>query len=50
MRPGIDPPRQASLFSDRDRLREELQHIDINAITPLDALKVLAELKRRAED
>jgi DNA mismatch repair protein MutS len=48
--PGIDASRQTSLFSDRDNLRDKLQHIDINAITPLDALRVLAELKRRAEE
>ena len=29
---------------------EELRLIDVNALTPLEALNRLAELKRRAED
>ena len=38
---------QMPLFESKDdRLREELRTIDINAITPLEALRKLAEWKR----
>jgi DNA mismatch repair protein MutS len=46
-------PGQLGLFSDAqapDPMVEELRLIDVNAITPLEALNRLAELKRRAED
>jgi DNA mismatch repair protein MutS len=46
----IDRASQISLFRDSDPIRERLQDVDTNAITPLEALKILAELKRSAED
>jgi DNA mismatch repair protein MutS len=40
---------QMTLFEMRDdKLRDELKSIDIDALTPLEALQKLAELKRRA--
>jgi DNA mismatch repair protein MutS len=47
---GTDLSRQTSLFHRTDRVREHLQHININTITPLEALKVLAKLKGEAEE
>jgi DNA mismatch repair protein MutS len=48
------PPRpeqriQASLFPEPDNIRKRLQAIDINGITPLEALKILVELKGKAK-
>jgi DNA mismatch repair protein MutS len=46
-------PGQLALFVDApppDPMVEELRRIDVNALTPLEALNRLAELKRRAED
>jgi len=45
-------PRQLAFFTDPppDPMMEELRTIDVNALTPLEALNRLAELKRRAED
>jgi DNA mismatch repair protein MutS len=42
------PPRQADLFSDTSRIRNRLKGIDIDSITPLEALQMLSDLKRRA--
>ena len=58
MVPGPPPeaardPGQLGLFADPatpDPMLEELRLIDVNALTPLEALNRLAELKRRAED
>jgi DNA mismatch repair protein MutS len=57
MVPGAPPaerdPGQLPLFGDPaapDPMAEELRSIDVNALTPLEALNRLAELKRRAED
>jgi DNA mismatch repair protein MutS len=58
MVPGPPPdlvrdPGQLGLFVDPampDPMVEELRLIDVNALTPLEALNRLAELKRRAED
>jgi DNA mismatch repair protein MutS len=57
MVPGAPPeaardPGQLVLFTDppADPMLEELRLIDVNALTPLEALNRLAELKRRAED
>jgi DNA mismatch repair protein MutS len=57
MVPGAPPeaardPGQLALFTDppADPMLEELRLIDVNALTPLEALNRLAELKRRAED
>jgi DNA mismatch repair protein MutS len=42
-----DRPLQLHLFDDQpDRVRKKLQEIDINAITPLEALNELGELKK----
>jgi len=46
-------PGQLALFADPpppDPMVEELRRIDVNALTPLEALNRLAEFKRRAED
>jgi DNA mismatch repair protein MutS len=45
-------PGQLALFTDApaEPMIEELRLIDVNALTPLEALNRLAELKRRAED
>jgi DNA mismatch repair protein MutS len=56
--PGPPPdaardPGQLALFADPslpDPMVEELRLIDVNALTPLEALNRLAELKRRAEE
>jgi len=45
-----DMARQTSLFRDSDRIRQRLQHIDTNAITPIEALTILIELKRNAKE
>ncbi len=57
MVPGPPPdaardPGQLAFFTDPppDPMMEELRTIDVNALTPLEALNRLAELKRRAED
>jgi DNA mismatch repair protein MutS len=58
MVPGAPPegprdPGQLALFADPappDPMLEELRLIDVNALTPLEALNRLAELQRRAED
>ena len=57
MVPGAPPeaardPGQLALFTDAppDPMMEELRLIDVNALTPLEALNRLAELQRRAED
>ena len=47
------PPRetgQLALFEPDDPILQELKELDINEITPIEALGQLAELKRRAED
>jgi DNA mismatch repair protein MutS len=47
-------PLQLSVFSasqlKKDPLREELKRIDINSITPIEALSILSELKKMAEN
>jgi DNA mismatch repair protein MutS len=56
--PGAPPegprdPGQLALFTDPpppDPMVEELRLIDVNALTPLEALNRLADLQRRAED
>jgi len=56
--PGAPPeaprdPGQLALFADPpppDPMVEELRLIDVNALTPLEALNRLADLQRRAED
>ena len=58
MVPGAPPealrdPGQLALFTEPptpDPMVEELRLIDVNALTPLEALNRLAEFKRRAED
>ena len=48
-----EPQRQRSLFQAPspvdDRLREKLSAVDVDRVTPLEALTLLAELKREAE-
>lgn len=41
---------QTSLFGERDRLREILESIDINSLTPIEALNVLSDLLRTRDD
>ena len=48
MIPGIrmEPePAQRELFSDDSLIRERLDGIDIDTITPLEALRILSDLK-----
>ncbi|MCX5752912.1 MAG: DNA mismatch repair protein MutS, partial [Candidatus Krumholzibacteria bacterium] len=47
---GTEPMKQATLFHDPDDIRTRLQQIDTNAITPLEALKFITDLKDRAEE
>jgi len=42
-------PSQLSLFARPDPLRQELQKLKIERLTPLDALTILDELKKKAE-
>jgi DNA mismatch repair protein MutS len=42
--------RQPSLFEKADSFRERLHHIDIDRITPLEAIKILSDLKSAAEE
>ncbi len=42
-------PFQPSLFSQPDPIRSELKKIDPDQMTPIEALKVLSELKKKAE-
>ena len=48
-----EPQRQRSLFQEpapaEDRLREKLSAVDLDRVTPLEALTLLTELKREAE-
>jgi DNA mismatch repair protein MutS len=50
--PGEVPPesRQASLFREADQLRDRLLHIEIDHITPLEALALLSDLQRTARE
>lgn len=41
---------QTSLFNETDPIREKLQSIVIEEITPLDAIKMLADLKRTSDE
>jgi len=41
---------QTSLFDGRDRLREQLDSIDINKVTPVEALNILSELIKSKDD
>jgi DNA mismatch repair protein MutS len=41
---------QATLFHDADALRERLRGIDVNGMTPLEALHLLAELQRMSKE
>jgi hypothetical protein len=57
MVPGPPPdaardPGQLPLFAEpgHDPMVEELRLMDLNALTPIEALNRLAEFKRRAED
>jgi DNA mismatch repair protein MutS len=41
---------QRSLFEESDPVRGQLQHIDIDRVTPIEALRILADLKRMAKE
>jgi DNA mismatch repair protein MutS len=44
-----DPQQQLGLFQaapEKDALRQRLAEVDVNRLTPLDALSLLAELKK----
>jgi DNA mismatch repair protein MutS len=43
------PPLQPSLFDQPDPIRSELKKIKTDQLTPLDALNILDELKKKAE-
>jgi DNA mismatch repair protein MutS len=43
------PPLQPSLFSQPDSIRSELKKIKTDQLTPLDALNILDELKKKAD-
>jgi DNA mismatch repair protein MutS len=47
--PQTAPELQRELFEKRDPIREHLQHIDVNKVTPMEALEILADLKRDSE-
>jgi hypothetical protein len=50
---GREPVQQLGLFAPtsaaEDRLTARLRELDVNRLTPLDALTLLADLKRDAE-
>jgi DNA mismatch repair protein MutS len=48
--PATRDPGQLALFGDakQDPMMEELQLLDVNSLTPLEALNRLADFKRRA--
>jgi DNA mismatch repair protein MutS len=49
--PGEDAPRQLALFSGLDEaVLDELRRTDVDRLTPLQALSLLAELKKRLLD
>jgi len=41
---------QTSLFEESNALRDTLQHLDIDTLTPLAAIKILADLKKMARE
>jgi len=41
---------QASLFHDSDPLRERLRRLDVDSMTPLDALRLIVELQRLSRE
>jgi hypothetical protein len=43
------PPIQPSLFVQPDPIRSELKKIKIDQLTPIEALNILNELKKKAE-
>jgi DNA mismatch repair protein MutS len=49
--PGLKPkpPLQPSLFAQPDSIRSELKKIKTDQLTPLEALNILDELKKKAE-
>ncbi len=46
--PGRAEAAQPSLFEQSDHIRSRLQHLDIERVTPLDALKILSDLRDMA--
>ena len=49
---ATDPQRQLGLFQSPpadDRLRERLSALDVDRITPIEALTLLADLKKEAQ-
>ncbi len=48
--PSSDSQRQLALFAEvEDRVASELRKLDLDRLTPLEALKILTDLKRRLE-
>ncbi|MDD5703712.1 MAG: DNA mismatch repair protein MutS, partial [Dehalococcoidales bacterium] len=43
------PDLQISLFGEKPRVMEELENVDVNSLTPLEALNKLYELQRKAK-
>jgi DNA mismatch repair protein MutS len=48
--PSRPQPAQTSLFREADALRERLRGIDVDAVTPREALELLAELQRLSKE
>jgi len=44
------PPLQVSFFGERSPMMEELAKLDINSLTPLEALNKLYELQKKAKE
>jgi len=44
------PPLQVSLFGQKSPIIEELAKLDINSLTPLEALTKLYELQKKAKE
>jgi len=47
---SAEPPAQLSLFGRPDPIRSELRNLQVDQLTPLEALNVLNDLKKKAEE
>ena len=45
-----EPAAQMPLFGQKSALQEELEKLDINSLTPLEALNKLYELQKKAKE
>ena len=48
--PPTSDERQLALFETEDPILQQLKALDVNQLTPIEALGQLAEFKRRAEE